>query len=164
MLDSAALAQADVAARWLASHPDARVNLAGHTDPVGREDYNQVLGADRAEAIAAVLRAHADPRQITTRSVGEHELATADPRAYRLDRRVTMVWRSAPTPFPSTAWTRAQAELDSEIPAPYNNVLQYIPHPGHSANPALENWHWGSMPPSFAAQIDFWIRGYEGPS
>ncbi len=163
VLTGQALAQAGAAARWLANHPESRVELVGHADPVGSDDYNQTLGQARVDAVAGVLRAPETADRIGTRSAGEHELATTDPRAYRLDRRVTLAWRSEPGPYLDKVGEQAQAALDTEIPGPYNGVLQFVPRPVEGANPELEDWHWGSMPASFIARIDSWISGY-GPA
>ncbi len=41
----------------LKAWPDVRIEVAGHTDAVGRADYNKTLSAKRAEAVRAYLTA-----------------------------------------------------------------------------------------------------------
>jgi outer membrane protein OmpA-like peptidoglycan-associated protein len=45
---------------------DSDVHVVGHTDGIGTREYNQRLSGRRAEAVAKVLRRHADGRDITT--------------------------------------------------------------------------------------------------
>lgn len=76
---------------YLKSHPDVSVELAGHTDSVGDDDYNLTLSADRANAAAAYLVSQGIRRnRITTKGYGEERpLAQGnDERAHELNRRV----------------------------------------------------------------------------
>lgn len=62
----------DKVVSWLQDHPDVSVRLAGHTDDVGNETYNQVLSAHRAESAAAYLVASGIPAtRIITEGFGE---------------------------------------------------------------------------------------------
>lgn len=62
----------DKVVSWLRDHPDVSVRLAGHTDDVGNERYNQVLSANRAESAAAYLIARGIPaNRIIAEGFGE---------------------------------------------------------------------------------------------
>src|SRR5262249_28192386 len=95
-LDPAAAARLRMAGTYLSRHRDTRVQVVGHTDPIGTATYNQGLGMRRAEAIAyPLLSAGALPTQIETSSAGKDELVATNPKEYRLDRRAVLGWRSA---------------------------------------------------------------------
>ena len=62
----------DEVARILASYPQTYVDVLGHTDSVGADDYNQRLSEQRAGAVATYLTAHGiSPARIATRGYGE---------------------------------------------------------------------------------------------
>jgi outer membrane protein OmpA-like peptidoglycan-associated protein len=64
------------------------LELVGHTDPVGSDEYNKELGISRAEAVARYLRDYGVPTtQIEVASVGEAQ-ASPDAADWPLDRRV----------------------------------------------------------------------------
>jgi outer membrane protein OmpA-like peptidoglycan-associated protein len=172
--DSSTLTPADsvligTAGAYMALHPETRVDLTGHTDPLGSPSYNSGLGMRRAEAVASVLmQKGAQPTQITTGSDGEDRLLTNDPKQFNLDRRTEFVWRSAePTPGQANeAVGRAQQELQATVGPPFQKVQDLIPHPtdsGQSPNVALEDWHWGSMPQNLVARLDQWAHEHLGP-
>jgi TolA-binding protein/outer membrane protein OmpA-like peptidoglycan-associated protein len=76
-------------AGFLTSHPEVNVQLHGHCDPLGSDEYNQRLGLDRAEAVKrALVRAGVAAERITVRSHGRQELRSTDPDEYWLNRRV----------------------------------------------------------------------------
>lgn len=50
------------AADLLRRHPDAAVEVAGHTDAVGPAEFNRALSQQRAAAVVAWLVAHGIPR------------------------------------------------------------------------------------------------------
>lgn len=55
-------------------YPDLEVEVAGHTDSVGSDDYNQALSERRAEAVRRFLTDHGvPPGQVTARGYGESE-------------------------------------------------------------------------------------------
>ncbi len=73
----------DAAARWLASHPAARVRIEGHTDPTGTPAGNLALGQARAEHVRdALVRAGIDAHRIDVVSHG-----ATKPRYDATDRR-----------------------------------------------------------------------------
>ncbi|MBL0742810.1 OmpA family protein [Chryseolinea lacunae] len=45
--------QLDMLVGWLEEHPEARIQLAGHTDDVGGDRYNNALSLARAKTVAA---------------------------------------------------------------------------------------------------------------
>jgi outer membrane protein OmpA-like peptidoglycan-associated protein len=64
------------------------LELVGHTDPRGSDEYNKELGISRAESVARYLRDYGVPTtQIEIASVGEAE-ASPDAADWPLDRRV----------------------------------------------------------------------------
>jgi len=68
----------------------------------------------------------------------------------------------------------ALARLQVELPSPYAEVIQYVPHPvatptsspgNQNATSAgtqveLEDWRWGNIPPALRSEVDTWVRGY----
>ena len=55
-----------VAVRYLKDHHDVRVEIQGHTDSKGTDDYNMKLGVRRAESVKAFLGTQGiagDPRE-----------------------------------------------------------------------------------------------------
>ncbi len=59
---------------WIEKHPDAGLNISGHTDNKGTDAYNQKLGTDRAESAMKYLTGKSiSPEKITTFSKGENE-------------------------------------------------------------------------------------------
>lgn len=81
-------------ADWLAAHPQAGVELVGHTDGSGNPDANTALSLARAEAVRAALVAlGADPARIGTRGAGPSEpVADNDtPEGRAKNRRVEVI-------------------------------------------------------------------------
>jgi outer membrane protein OmpA-like peptidoglycan-associated protein len=80
----------DELARSLVKYPNSDLLIVGHTDAVGRTDYNLGLSERRARAAASYLRSRAASRYIQTRGRGEAEpVASNDTEAGRqLNRRV----------------------------------------------------------------------------
>ena len=88
-----------VAVRYLKDHTDARVEIQGHTDSKGTDEYNMKLGMRRAESVKAYLGTQgiaAD--RITTKSFGEsqpvaeNEINGKDnPAGRALNRRVVII-------------------------------------------------------------------------
>jgi outer membrane protein OmpA-like peptidoglycan-associated protein len=78
-------------ANWLLQNPDAKVNLAGHTDAVGTDEYNDDLAMRRSQAVEKFLYDQGvSPAQMqSVVSRGEHDLAVSTPQRERLNRRVT---------------------------------------------------------------------------
>jgi outer membrane protein OmpA-like peptidoglycan-associated protein len=78
----------------LSSHPDLKIEVEGHTDSVGTDDYNQNLSLRRADSVRSYLVAqHITPQSITTKGFGEQQpVATNDTAAGRQrNRRVELV-------------------------------------------------------------------------
>ena len=81
---------------YLAANPTTSVRLEGHADETGSREYNIGLGERRAQAVRRVLLLQgvaAD--QLSTVSYGEERPAVlgSDEEAYRLNRRVELVYR-----------------------------------------------------------------------
>ena len=63
-----------VAVRYLKEHGDARVELQGHTDSKGSDDYNMKLSERRAEAVKAYLATQGiAASRMSTRGFGESQ-------------------------------------------------------------------------------------------
>jgi outer membrane protein OmpA-like peptidoglycan-associated protein len=83
----------------LARYPDQSVSVAGHTDSVGSDDYNQRLSEQRAAAVKDFLAAQGVPRgRIAAYGYGESRPVasnnTADGR--QLNRRVQVYIQADP--------------------------------------------------------------------
>lgn len=73
------------------------LELVGHADPRGSDDYNKELGLTRAESVAECLREHGvAPTEIEINSVGEGA-ASSEPSEWPLDRRVEIRVKPAAT-------------------------------------------------------------------
>lgn len=81
--------------KYLASNPDVKVRLEGHTDERGSREYNLALGEQRAKTVRKVLLLHGAPADnVTTISFGE-ELPLdlgRDETAWAQNRRVELVY------------------------------------------------------------------------
>ena len=174
-LESGASAEVASVGRYLHLHPETQVTLVGHTDPLGTDDYNLGLGQRRADTVAQQLTAaSAGPDQIVAvQSRGEQDLVSAVPSGYKFDRRVDFVYATRAGTFDDPLHNEALVRLQVELPPPYAEVTQYVPHPvaTPTSSPAdqnstsagtqveLEDWHWGSIPPNLRTEIDAWVRG-----
>lgn len=81
--------------RYLASNPNARLRLEGHTDERGSREYNIGLGERRAQAVRRVLMLQGvEGGQLITVSFGEERPAVigSDEEAYALNRRVELIY------------------------------------------------------------------------
>lgn len=83
--------------KYLASNPDVKVRLEGHTDERGSREYNLALGERRAKTVRKVLLLHGAPADnVTTTSFGE-ELPLdlgRDEAAWAQNRRVELVYET----------------------------------------------------------------------
>lgn len=89
---AAILANAD----WLASHPNSKVILEGHTDPRGSREYNVALGENRAKAVLEILQSRGvNPNQIRVVSYGAERPAALghNEHDFQLDRRAIIAQR-----------------------------------------------------------------------
>jgi outer membrane protein OmpA-like peptidoglycan-associated protein len=78
-------------AKSLSKYPDSNLLIAGHTDSVGTDDYNQRLSERRAQAAADYLVSQGvDRARINTRGLGEAEpvAANATDEGRQQNRRV----------------------------------------------------------------------------
>jgi len=78
-------------AAWLNAHPTATLNLDGHADASGPEEYNLVLSFRRAAAVAALLEgAGTSKTQLVVRAYGEGQSSShsAEPA---FERRVALM-------------------------------------------------------------------------
>lgn len=78
-------------ATCLATGPLAgrKVEVIGHTDPRGEDEYNRQLGRSRAESVEDYLQQHGvDQANMVTRSMGAEQAQGGDPSEWPIDRRV----------------------------------------------------------------------------
>ena len=88
-----------VAVRYLKDHDDVRVEIQGHTDSKGSDDYNMQLGMRRAESVKAFFGTQGiSLDRVSTRSFGktqpvaDNELNGQDnPAGRALNRRVVVI-------------------------------------------------------------------------
>jgi outer membrane protein OmpA-like peptidoglycan-associated protein len=155
------------AVAYLIYNPDTHLELVGHTDPIGTDDFNDGLGMRRAEAITRFLfDRKVPPLQVGTSTRGKKQLATTNPKQYKLNRRVEFMWTSRPvlaTPLGGTpdagqiAFGRASQALAAELGPPYRNVENFLPQEATGLNPALPDWHWDTMSPDLEKDINSWV-------
>jgi outer membrane protein OmpA-like peptidoglycan-associated protein len=83
---------ADRISRALARRPYELFLIEGHTDAVGRPDYNQILSEDRARAVKQVLVEYygIPPQALETAGYGERYLKIKVDTAEPANRRVTV--------------------------------------------------------------------------
>jgi peptidoglycan-associated lipoprotein len=73
-LDTAAKGTLDANAAWLKANPAAKVTVEGHCDERGTNEYNMVLGQNRARASFNYLRGlGVDANRMSTISYGEEQ-------------------------------------------------------------------------------------------
>ncbi len=78
-------------AEVLLNNPDISIELTGHTDPRGNDDYNNVLSQYRAKAVKdKLIEMGVEEYRIDTRGEGENysQAPKGDREAYALERRV----------------------------------------------------------------------------
>lgn len=101
--DGANMQQTDYAAlnrqaRYLASHPNAKVRLEGNADNRGSREYNIGLGWRRDQAVARMLEQQGvRPSQIAMVSYGKERpvmLGDSD-HAFSLNRRVNLIYEAS---------------------------------------------------------------------
>jgi outer membrane protein OmpA-like peptidoglycan-associated protein len=88
-----------VAVDYLTTHSDVRVEIQGHTDSKGSDEYNMKLGMRRAESVKAYLGTKGiSGDRITTRSFGESQPVADNtinghdnPAGRALNRRVVII-------------------------------------------------------------------------
>ncbi|MGE0548475.1 MAG: OmpA family protein [Kofleriaceae bacterium] len=67
------------------------VQLVGHADPRGTDEYNLGLGSRRAQTVSSYLtRLGVSPTQLTATTRGEVDAAGSDEPGWRRDRRVDL--------------------------------------------------------------------------
>ncbi|MCK5535270.1 MAG: OmpA family protein, partial [Bacteroidales bacterium] len=76
-------------AAFLKVNTNIKVEIIGHTDAVGKEDYNLQLSKKRAEAVTNyLLNKGIEANRIKTKGMGESQLATQSTKAKVVNRRV----------------------------------------------------------------------------
>ncbi|GAB4391502.1 MAG: peptidoglycan-associated lipoprotein Pal [Gammaproteobacteria bacterium] len=82
-------------ARYLVTHPKARVVLEGNTDERGSREYNVALGERRGLSVADILKLNGvAAQQIRIVSYGEEKPARLghDENSYQYNRRVELIY------------------------------------------------------------------------
>ncbi len=89
--------QFDEFKRVAAMHPHAKLEIVGHTDSIGSEEYNMQLSQKRAQAVVDALQLSSDELQrVVVSGKGESEPLASNMTAYgrQLNRRVELiVWQ-----------------------------------------------------------------------
>ena len=86
-LDPESFFEIDKLEYFLKKNPTLGIDIQGHTDEVGSDDYNLQLSRERAEAVGQALqRRGIDPYRVITNGFGETR--PIDPSNSRLNRRV----------------------------------------------------------------------------
>jgi len=83
--------------RYLASNPDMKVRLEGHTDERGTREYNVALGDRRAQAVSRMMMFQgATNKQIDVVSFGEEKPVALDhdEASWSQNRRVQLVYEA----------------------------------------------------------------------
>lgn len=96
-LMSAELAAMQVQARYLATHPRAKIRLEGNTDNRGSREYNVALGWRRDQSVEAYLEQQGvSPKQIEMVSYGKERPAVQgnNQQAWALNRRVQLKYKA----------------------------------------------------------------------
>jgi len=91
LLNEAANGLLALNAEWLKDHPSVKVEIEGHCDERGTEEYNLALGARRAETVYDFLVDYGiDPKRLRTISYGESVPLDPghDEQAWAKNRRV----------------------------------------------------------------------------
>lgn len=147
------------AASYLTYHPEASLELVGHTDPVGRGAYNLDLGLRRARAAAGFLgREGVEAARLTTESKGEGELVSTRRSDYWRNRRVELRWRFGDgTDGRDVPLERASRRALAEIGPPYARVTRFFPTPAAGRNLPIPEWRWGRIPAELRAEISRYV-------
>jgi peptidoglycan-associated lipoprotein len=88
----------DLVATFMRANPTTHVILEGHADPRGSHAYNDQLALRRAQAVGTFLTGRAVPSaQIDdVTSVGKRRPISTAPKEFFQDRRVELIFLSAP--------------------------------------------------------------------
>jgi outer membrane protein OmpA-like peptidoglycan-associated protein len=103
-------------AQKLKEGKNVKIEIQGHTDYIGTEDYNKKLGMQRAETVKSeLIRLGVDPSRISTVSFGEDKplIDMQTPWARAVNRRAEFVVIGEPT-----STTEKTAPAPSTEPAP----------------------------------------------
>lgn len=90
-LDVASNSSLQEVATCLSTGPLAgrKVELVGHTDPRGDDEYNRQLGRSRAQSVQEFLQKKGvSEANLVTRSMGEARAVEGDPEVWPVERRV----------------------------------------------------------------------------
>ena len=94
--DATGAAYAGILAEHLLTFGPQSITLAGHTDPVGGDEYNLDLSEERAKTLASFVRDHGYGGDITVVGLGRSQLPSPPPgiedgskEHHRIARRVT---------------------------------------------------------------------------
>jgi hypothetical protein len=114
------------AARVLVNNPDIAVNLAGHTDSIGSDEYNYGLGLRRAIAVKEVLiRNGVNPYRLQETSLGESQpIADNSSNAGRArNRRVEIHVNQDPYGASTNLGSAAPSAYPVQPPAPASPAI-----------------------------------------
>lgn len=89
ILKAGAYPELDRVANVLNQYPQTNIQIQGHTDSSGSEDYNMMLSTKRADAVKRYLtQRNVDPRRMVSYGMGEGQPISSNPAQ---NRRVVIV-------------------------------------------------------------------------
>lgn len=154
-------------AMWLLQNPDAKVDLAGHTDAIGSNEYNYDLAMRRAKAVEGFLlmRGVRAEQMRSVVSRGETELAISTTKRERLNRRVTTrvtglveIFVAAPplSPPPLRSVHTPATRTYTEAPAPSCA--------SRSRTPLLDLADMGALQSQLTKRLNVAVAAYSDPN
>jgi outer membrane protein OmpA-like peptidoglycan-associated protein len=143
---------------YMIHNPGTVLVLTGHTDSLGKQDYNKDLGRRRAQTVLDALDLpEADASRVTAKTRGEENPVTSNPRQAWRNRRVEFVWSERRvSSFPTVEQARTIRAVQQQIGPPYK-AERFIPTEAPGQNVALPDWHWGSLPAPLRAEISTYV-------
>jgi len=121
IIDEASKVKLDAAAAYLASEPNARIEISGHADNRGTEAYNIVLASQRAEAVRQYLLSKGvESGRMSTIAYGEFKpLATNKSEQGRSLNRTAQfrILKNDPAPVPAPAPAPAAEAMAAPVAA-----------------------------------------------
>lgn len=80
-------------AECLKKHPNRTIQIEGHCDPRGTEEYNLALSNERAQTVKRYLeRLGIDPQRLHVVPKGELEATGTDEETWAKDRKALFIW------------------------------------------------------------------------
>lgn len=155
-LTAETMAVLDQQVSWLVSNPVAKVDLAGHTDAVGTNTYNDALAMRRAQSVQQYMfeRGVLSEQMRSVVSRGEDDLLISTPKRERQNRRVT----TRVTGLVDVAIVSAPPQRPAPLPKPTPRKYAESPIPacvgGRSRTSPLVGMEKSSLLSSLETRLD----------